>query len=140
MRGVVSNTYIQVFSFCFFFFYIHSFFPKSAWGVWKMASSFSHCTRRRSSIFYLLLLAVLLAQISTSLCAKVQSTARCFRVLIFFSWRSLKVLWLSLFFSVIWVGFQVYMVYMGSKTGEDPDEILKQNHQMLASVHRGRSA
>lgn len=43
-------------------------------------------------------------------------------------------------FSVIWVGFQVYVVYMGSKTGEDPDEILKQNHQMLASVHRGRSA
>ena len=31
------------------------------------------------------------------------------------------------------------MVYMGSKTGEDPDDILKQNHQMLASVHSGRS-
>lgn len=31
------------------------------------------------------------------------------------------------------------MVYMGSKTGEDPDDILKQNHQMLAAVHRGRS-
>lgn len=32
------------------------------------------------------------------------------------------------------------MVYMGSKTEEHPDEILKQNHQMLAAVHRGRSA
>ena len=31
------------------------------------------------------------------------------------------------------------MVYMGSKTGEDPDDILKQNHQMLAAVHSGRS-
>lgn len=41
--------------------------------------------------------------------------------------------------SVFWVGFQVYVVYMGSKTEEHPDEILKQNHQMLASVHR-RSA
>ncbi|KHN41792.1 Subtilisin-like protease [Glycine soja] len=26
---------------------------------------------------------------------------------------------------------------MGSKTGEDPDDILKHNHQMLASVHSG---
>ncbi|KAK7367161.1 hypothetical protein VNO80_09170 [Phaseolus coccineus] len=32
---------------------------------------------------------------------------------------------------------KVYVVYMGSKTGEDPDDILKQNHQMLAAVHRG---
>ncbi|XP_054779823.1 subtilisin-like serine-protease S isoform X4 [Prosopis cineraria] len=31
----------------------------------------------------------------------------------------------------------VYVVYMGSKTGEDPDDILKQNHQMLTAVHRG---
>ena len=35
--------------------------------------------------------------------------------------------------------FQVYVVYMGSKTGqEDPDELLRQNHQILASVHEGR--
>ena len=26
------------------------------------------------------------------------------------------------------------MVYMGSKTGEDPDEIMSQDHQMLAAV------
>ncbi|KAK4270047.1 hypothetical protein QN277_023133 [Acacia crassicarpa] len=32
---------------------------------------------------------------------------------------------------------KVYVVYMGSKTGEDPDVILKQHHQMLTSVHRG---
>ncbi|XP_014521221.1 subtilisin-like protease SBT5.3 [Vigna radiata var. radiata] len=32
---------------------------------------------------------------------------------------------------------KVYVVYMGSKTGEDPDDILKQNHQMLAAVHSG---
>ncbi|XP_028783655.1 subtilisin-like protease SBT3.9 isoform X1 [Neltuma alba] len=32
---------------------------------------------------------------------------------------------------------KVYVVYMGSKTGEDPDDILKQHHQMLTSVHRG---
>lgn len=31
------------------------------------------------------------------------------------------------------------MVYMGSKNDEDPDEILAQNHQILASVHTGRS-
>lgn len=30
-------------------------------------------------------------------------------------------------------------MYMGSKTGEHPDDILKENHQMLASVHSGRS-
>ncbi|PON53618.1 Subtilase [Trema orientale] len=32
---------------------------------------------------------------------------------------------------------KVYVVYMGSKTGEDPDEIMRQNHQILASVHGG---
>jgi hypothetical protein len=30
------------------------------------------------------------------------------------------------------------VVYMGSKTGEDPDEIMSQDHQMLAAVHTGR--
>lgn len=28
---------------------------------------------------------------------------------------------------------------MGSKTGEHPDDILKQNHKILAAVHSGRS-
>lgn len=31
------------------------------------------------------------------------------------------------------------MVYMGSKTEEDPEETLRSNHQILASVHGGRS-
>ena len=30
------------------------------------------------------------------------------------------------------------MVYMGSKSGDDPDDVLSQNHLMLASVHGGR--
>ncbi|XP_027347404.1 subtilisin-like protease SBT3.5 [Abrus precatorius] len=42
---------------------------------------------------------------------------------------------------VVKVGFcfstKVYVVYMGSKTGEHPDDILKENHQMLADVHSG---
>ncbi|KAL5172975.1 Subtilisin-like protease SBT3.5 [Glycine soja] len=37
----------------------------------------------------------------------------------------------------IWIGWQVYVVYMGSKSGEHPDDILKENHQILASVHSG---
>ncbi|GAV74322.1 Peptidase_S8 domain-containing protein/PA domain-containing protein/Inhibitor_I9 domain-containing protein [Cephalotus follicularis] len=32
---------------------------------------------------------------------------------------------------------KTYVVYMGSKTDEDSDEILRQNHQMLAAVHSG---
>ncbi|RWR72766.1 subtilisin-like protein protease SBT5.3 [Cinnamomum micranthum f. kanehirae] len=32
---------------------------------------------------------------------------------------------------------QVYVVYMGSKTNGTPDEILRQNHQMLSAVHQG---
>jgi len=31
------------------------------------------------------------------------------------------------------------VVYMGSKSGDDPDDVLSQNHHMLASVHGGRS-
>jgi len=27
---------------------------------------------------------------------------------------------------------------MGSKSGDDPDDVLSQNHLMLASVHGGR--
>lgn len=35
---------------------------------------------------------------------------------------------------------QVYVVYMGSRgSDEDPDEILRQNHQMLTSIQQGRS-
>ncbi|WJX94015.1 hypothetical protein P8452_75480 [Trifolium repens] len=32
---------------------------------------------------------------------------------------------------------KVYVVYMGSKSWENPDDILKENHQILASVHSG---
>ncbi|KAK7262797.1 hypothetical protein RJT34_30378 [Clitoria ternatea] len=32
---------------------------------------------------------------------------------------------------------KVYVVYMGSKNGENPDDILKENHQMLVHVHSG---
>ncbi|XP_059644251.1 subtilisin-like serine-protease S [Cornus florida] len=36
------------------------------------------------------------------------------------------------------VSAKVYVVYMGSKgIGDDPDEILRQNHQMLTSIHEG---
>lgn len=33
---------------------------------------------------------------------------------------------------------QVYVVYMGTKTGEEQEDILTQDHQMLAHVHSGR--
>ncbi|XP_054808188.1 subtilisin-like serine-protease S isoform X1 [Prosopis cineraria] len=32
---------------------------------------------------------------------------------------------------------KVYVVYMGSKNGEDPAEIIRHHHQILASVHSG---
>ncbi|CAL0311712.1 unnamed protein product [Lupinus luteus] len=32
---------------------------------------------------------------------------------------------------------KVYVVHMGSKTDQDPDDIIKENHQILASVHSG---
>ncbi|XP_016201349.1 subtilisin-like protease SBT3.9 isoform X2 [Arachis ipaensis] len=32
---------------------------------------------------------------------------------------------------------KVYVVYMGSKTGQEPEDVLKQHHQMLAAVHEG---
>jgi len=38
----------------------------------------------------------------------------------------------------ILIEFQVYVVYMGSKSLEYPDDILNENHQILASVHSGR--
>ncbi|XP_062144552.1 subtilisin-like serine-protease S [Alnus glutinosa] len=48
-------------------------------------------------------------------------------------------LFLCVFYAEISVCYsaKVYVVYMGSKAGEDPDEILSQDHQMLAAVHRG---
>ncbi|KAJ1380950.1 Peptidase S8/S53 domain [Sesbania bispinosa] len=61
----------------------------------------SSSTYARSSVFFYLFFAVLVAKASFCFSAK------------------------------------VYVVYMGSKTGEDPDDILKHNHQMLAAVHRG---
>ncbi|KAG6790768.1 hypothetical protein POTOM_006933 [Populus tomentosa] len=55
------------------------------------------------------------------------------------SWCSLFCLFLAVF--VAEVGFcsssKVYVVYMGSKSGDDPDDVLSQNHHMLASVHGG---
>ncbi|GAU48418.1 hypothetical protein TSUD_186980 [Trifolium subterraneum] len=48
---------------------------------------------------------------------------------------------LFLFLLVAKVSFcfstKVYVVYMGSKSWENPDDILKENHQILASVHSG---
>ncbi|KAG5529910.1 hypothetical protein RHGRI_030330 [Rhododendron griersonianum] len=32
---------------------------------------------------------------------------------------------------------QVYVVYMGSRGSDDPDEILRQNHQILTDIHGG---
>ncbi|XP_021804562.1 subtilisin-like protease SBT3.5 [Prunus avium] len=55
--------------------------------------------------------------------------------------RSISILFLFLCVLVaeinICLSAKVYVVYMGSKNGDDPDEILMQNHQMLASVHSG---
>ncbi|KAJ7953265.1 Subtilisin-like protease [Quillaja saponaria] len=52
---------------------------------------------------------------------------------------SIFFLFLAVFAAEISICFsaKVYVVYMGSRTGEDPNDILKQNHQMLASVHGG---
>ncbi|CAL5444670.1 unnamed protein product [Camellia sinensis] len=35
---------------------------------------------------------------------------------------------------------KVYVVYMGSRDGHDPDEILMQNHQFLTDFHGGRAS
>ncbi|KAK9948200.1 hypothetical protein M0R45_003787 [Rubus argutus] len=57
------------------------------------------------------------------------------------AWRRSSVIFLLLCVLVAGIGScvstKVYVVYMGSKNGEDPDEILAQNHQILASVHTG---
>ncbi|KAL9327289.1 hypothetical protein ACSQ67_007934 [Phaseolus vulgaris] len=34
-------------------------------------------------------------------------------------------------------GVFVYVVYMGSNSGEHPDDVLRENHEMLAAVHSG---
>ncbi|KAK4841042.1 hypothetical protein QYF36_024314 [Acer negundo] len=49
---------------------------------------------------------------------------------------------LALFLSHIAISFsaKVYVVYLGSRLGEEeeePDDVLRHDHQMLASVHRG---
>ncbi|XP_077216220.1 subtilisin-like serine-protease S [Tasmannia lanceolata] len=48
-------------------------------------------------------------------------------------------LWLCILVAEISYCFssQVYIVYMGKKTSDNPDEILSQNHQMLTTVHEG---
>lgn len=35
---------------------------------------------------------------------------------------------------------KLYVVYMGSRGSDEPEEILSQNHQMLTDVHKGRSS
>lgn len=39
----------------------------------------------------------------------------------------------------LFVALQAYVVYMGSKSSEDPNDTLSHNHQILAAVHGGRS-
>ncbi|CAL5373652.1 unnamed protein product [Camellia sinensis] len=48
-------------------------------------------------------------------------------------------LFLCLFLAEVGFCFssKVYVVYMGSRDGYDPDEILLQNHQMLTAIHKG---
>ncbi|KAL7223652.1 hypothetical protein ACSBR1_025161 [Camellia fascicularis] len=48
-------------------------------------------------------------------------------------------LFLCLFLAEVGFCFssKVYVVYMGSRDGHDPDEILLQNHQMLTAIHKG---
>ncbi|XP_024181659.1 subtilisin-like serine-protease S isoform X2 [Rosa chinensis] len=57
------------------------------------------------------------------------------------AWRRSSILFMLLCVLVAQISTcfssKVYVVYMGSKNGEDPDEILAQNHQILASVHTG---
>ncbi|KAK2657712.1 hypothetical protein Ddye_010764 [Dipteronia dyeriana] len=52
---------------------------------------------------------------------------------------------LALFLSQIAISFsaKVYVVYLGSRLGEEeeePDDVLRHDHQMLAAVHRGSMA
>lgn len=44
------------------------------------------------------------------------------------------------FSSKFWAFFslQLYVVYMGSRGSDEPEEILRQNHQMLTVIHKGR--
>ncbi|KAF8406762.1 hypothetical protein HHK36_008854 [Tetracentron sinense] len=53
--------------------------------------------------------------------------------------RSIVYLFLCVLVAEISICFsaKVYVVYMGSRTSEDPDEILRENHQMLTAIHGG---
>ncbi|CAA2982722.1 subtilisin-like protease [Olea europaea subsp. europaea] len=53
--------------------------------------------------------------------------------------RVLLSLFLLVFLEVISpsVSSELYVVYMGSKGSDDPDEIFRANHQMLTAVHKG---
>ncbi|KAB5534875.1 hypothetical protein DKX38_017961 [Salix brachista] len=55
------------------------------------------------------------------------------------SWSCIFCLFLAGFGAQVGLCFssKVYVVYMGSKSGDDPDDVLSQNHHMLASVHGG---
>lgn len=82
-------------------------------------------------ILYLLLLCVLQAQVRLCFAAKVW--------LLLPHFICLRNLWI--FFPLIsfyWVHMKVYVVYMGSRGSDDPDEILRQNHQILTDIHGGR--
>ncbi|KAI5571919.1 hypothetical protein BDE02_11G127600 [Populus trichocarpa] len=54
-------------------------------------------------------------------------------------WCCIFCLFLAVFGAQVGICFssKVYVVYMGSKSGDDPDDVLSQNHLMLASVHGG---
>lgn len=82
-------------------------------------------------ILYLLLLCVLQAQVRLCFAAKVW--------LLLPHFICLRNLWI--FFPLIsfyWVHMKVYVVYLGSRGSDDPDEILRQNHQILTDIHGGR--
>uniref|UniRef100_A0A6N2MPJ4 Inhibitor I9 domain-containing protein n=1 Tax=Salix viminalis TaxID=40686 RepID=A0A6N2MPJ4_SALVM len=56
-----------------------------------------------------------------------------------YRWSCIFCLFLAGFGAQVGLCFssKVYVVYMGSKSGDDPDDVLSQNHHMLASVHGG---
>lgn len=85
-----------------------------------------------SVLFSLLFLFVLVAKVSFCFSTKVNSKLVSF-LLLFWFWY-----WFVNHGVEILIEFQVYVVYMGSKSLEYPDDILKENHQILASVHSGR--
>ncbi|XP_038983926.1 subtilisin-like serine-protease S [Phoenix dactylifera] len=54
-------------------------------------------------------------------------------------WGTIYLLSLSLLLAELSFCFasQAYIIYMGSRSTDDPDEVLRRNHQMLAAVHGG---